>query len=261
VSEPLIVKEEPGLRALQTPALTVDKPRDRLAGDPASRLPARLPWSVWVGTAVSLVLTYGFLFSYVHPHVDTRICVAQLPDVLFPILPFNAAWYRVSHDLFYVVTIASLAALITQAVRGDHRALLRFSAAVSFQAVLRATTLLMLPICKATVLPGHAALEAMPTVDLGFARIPWRMWATNDLIFSGHVCEFLILTFAVWPFWPARARLALVAFQLLQATALIATRGHYTIDVIIAVPFAFFADRLTVALLAWWSTRRPAPAL
>jgi hypothetical protein len=229
---------------------------DRLSADPASRLPARLPLSVWLATAASLILSYGFLFSYVHPHVDLRRCVARLPDLLFTVLPFDPRWYRVSHELFYVVSLACLGALFYQVARGEHRPLLRFSAAVALQALLRSITLLMLPICKATIEPGHAAVDHVPTLDLGFAQIPWRMWATNDLIFSGHVGEFLILSFAVWPFWPLGARVGLVAFQLLQAIALIATRGHYTVDIVIAVPFAFFADRVTVAALARW-TRRP----
>jgi hypothetical protein len=228
-------------------------PGDRLSGDPSARLPARLPLSVWLGAAAALLLAYGFLFTYVHPHVDVRRCVARLPDFMFAVLPFDPRWYRVSHELFYLVSLACLGALFYQAARGEHRPLLRFAAAVALQAVLRSITLLMLPICKANVEPGHAALDHMPMADLGFARIPWRMWATNDLIFSGHVSEFLILSFAIWPSWPPGARLGLVVFQLLQATALIATRGHYTIDIIIAVPFAFFADRVTVAALARWT--------
>lgn len=224
--------------------------------DPAARLPARLPISAWLGTVASLLLAYGFLFTYVHPHVDIRRCVARLPDFMFSVLPFDPRWYLVSHELFYAVSLACLGGLLYQAARGEHRPLLRFSAGVSFQAVLRSITLLMLPICKATVEPGQAALDHMPTLDLGFARIPWRMWATNDLIFSGHVGEFLILSFAVWPSWPLGARVGLVVFQLLQATALIATRGHYTIDIVIAVPFAFFADRVTVAVLGRWTRGR-----
>jgi hypothetical protein len=86
-------------------------------------------------------------------------------------------------------------------------------------------------------------------LNLGFARVPWLTWATNDLVFSGHVAEFLILTFAVRAFWSRGALAALAVFQVLEALALIITRGHYTADVVIAVPFAFLADRLAVAVL------------
>jgi hypothetical protein len=227
-----------------------------VAGDPAGRLPARLSLSIWMATGLAFVCAYGFLFTVVHPYVDTRICVAQLPDPLFSLIPYNPAWYRISHELFYVVTVVCLAVLARQSARGEHRALVRFAAAISVQAVLRAITLVLLPLCKATVAPGTAALAAVPTIDLGFMHLPWRTWATNDLVFSGHVGEFLILSLAVRPFWPGRARLALGLFQVLQAVALIATRGHYTVDVVIAVPFAFFADRLTVAALARWTAWR-----
>jgi hypothetical protein len=224
-------------------------------------LPARLPMRIWVATTVAFLVAYGFLFTVVHPLVDTRRCVARLPDPLFAVLPYAHGWYLVSHELFYLVTVVSLSALVALAARGDHRPLVRFALGISLQAALRSITLALLPICRATVEPGHAALDHLPTVDLGFARVPWRTWATNDLVFSGHVAEFLILSFAVWGVWPRRARVALVAFQLLQTVALIATRGHYTVDIVIAVPFAFFADRVTVGGLTWWARRRTAAAL
>jgi hypothetical protein len=240
---------EPAVRLAHDPAR-------RLAHDPAGRLPARLPTRVWVAIVVGFVAAYGFLFTVIHPLVDTRICVAQLPDPLFALIPFNHHWYRVSHDLFYLVTAVSLVLLVRQAVAGEQRPLARFAAGISLQALLRSITLVLVPLCRATVAPGHAALDSVPTIDLGFAHLPWRSWATNDLVFSGHVGEFMILSFAVRPFWPRWGRVSLGLFQLLQAVALVATRGHYTIDIVIAVPFAFFADRVTVAALAAWTTRR-----
>jgi hypothetical protein len=224
-------------------------------------LPARLPARVWVATTLAFVAAYGFLFTVVHPLVDTRRCLTQLPDPLFAILPYDHAWYLVSHELFYLVTVVSLTALVARTARGDHWPLVRFAAGISLQAALRSITLALLPICRATVQPGHAALDHVPTLDLGLLRIPWRTWATNDLVFSGHVGEFLILSFAVWRVWPRRARAALVAFQLLQAVALIATRGHYTVDIVIAIPFAFFADRVTIGALTLWARAPRAAAI
>jgi PAP2 superfamily protein len=243
---------------LPLPSLTpTPQPATAVAGDPADRLPARFSGGVWLATGGAFVFAYGLLFTVVHPYVDTRKCVAQLPDPLFALIPYAHGWYRISHELFYVVTAICLAVLMRQTARGEHRALVRFAAGISVQAVLRAITLVLLPLCRATVAPGTAALDAVPTIDLGFMHLPWRTWATNDLVFSGHVGEFLILSLAVRPFWPGRARLALGAFQVLQAVALVATRGHYTVDIVIAIPFAFFADRLTVAALARWTARRP----
>jgi PAP2 superfamily C-terminal len=230
-----------------------------VAVDPIARLPARLPLSVWAASGLAFLFAYGFLFIVVHPFVDTRACLAQLPDPLFSLLPFDERWYRISHELFYVVTAVCLTVLVRQSIMGEHRALVRFAAGISVQALLRSITLVLLPLCRATIAPGHAALAAVPTIDLGFMRLPWRPWATNDLVFSGHVGEFLILSLAVAPFWSGRARLALALFQVIQAVALVATRGHYTVDIVIAVPFAFFADRITVATLARWTSRTVLP--
>jgi hypothetical protein len=221
----------------------------RLPTDPAAWLPARFAAWVWIVVATAFLTAYGFLFSIVHPYIDTRRCVSPLPDPLFRLLPYDPRWYRVSHELFYVVTAVGLIALLAQAVRGEQRPMLRFALGISIQAPLRALTMVLLPLCRATVLAGHAAREVVPTLNLGFARVPWLTWATNDLVFSGHVAEFLILTFAVRAFWSRGALAALAVFQVLEALALIITRGHYTADVVIAVPFAFLADRLAVAVL------------
>jgi uncharacterized membrane protein len=61
------------------------------------------------------------------------------------------------------------------------------------------------------------------------------------------------------PHWPRPARIALVVFQVLQAYALIATRGHYTVDVLLAVPCAYFADGMSLWLLGRLS-RRASPS-
>lgn len=60
--------------------------------------------------------------------------------------------------------------------------------------------------------------------------------------------EFLILTW-VTRSWPRPARVTLVIFQILQAYALLATRGHYTIDIVLAVPCAFFANAVALKAL------------
>lgn len=206
--------------------------------------------AVWAATALGFVAAYGFLFTVVHPFIDSRPCVARLPDPLFPLIPYDGRWYLISHQLFYVVTAATLAALFFQVARGEHRPLVRFAAGISLQALFRSVTMALLPICKATIEPGHPGATHIDTLNLGFARVPWRAWATNDLIFSGHVGEFLILYFAVRAFWPRWGLIGLIVFQVLEAIALVATRGHYTVDIVIAIPFAFFTDRLIVATLA-----------
>jgi PAP2 superfamily protein len=246
----------PGARVLN---LGPTKTFGRLASDAAARLPQRFSARIWTAVVLGFVLAYGFLFTVVHPYVDTRTCVAQLPDPLFALLRYDARWFRVSHELFYAVTAASLVALGLQVARGEHRPLLRFGLGISLQAPLRALTMALLPLCRATCPPGTAARATVPMMDLGFVKFPWLTWATNDLVFSGHVAEFLILYLAVRAFWPRSALLALIVFQVLEALALIITRGHYTIDIVIAIPFALLADRMAVALLARTARLRSAP--
>jgi hypothetical protein len=240
-----------GARYLNAAVLSIyPGPPTRLASDPSGRLPARFRPAIWGLVAAAFLAAYGFLFVVIHPLVDTRPCVAQLPDPLFRLLAYDPRWYRVSHELFYAVTVMALVALLGQAARGEHRPVLRFAMGISFQAPLRALTMYLLPLCRATVLPGHPARLQVPTLNLGFAKIPFLTWASNDLVFSGHVAEFLILSLAVRAFWPRTAMAALVVFQILEALALIITRGHYTVDLVIAVPFALLADRMAVAALA-----------
>jgi hypothetical protein len=218
-------------------------------------LPAKLPLRVWITAILAFLAAYGFMWSYVHVRVDMRPCVAQLPDPLFAFIPYNRSFYWVSHEIYEFITIGAVIGLVWQAVRGDHRGLVRWGTGLTVQAVLRSITLLLLPLCRMTVAPGTVDLKEVPLLDLGLFKIPWRVWASNDLVFSGHIGEFLLLYWATWN-WPKPWRVFLVLFQFVQAYALLATRGHYTIDLVVAVPCAYFADGMAVNALAWLSRPR-----
>jgi len=60
--------------------------------------------------------------------------------------------------------------------------------------------------------------------------------------------------------WPRAARIGMLVFQVVQAIALIGTRGHYTIDIVVAIPFAIVADLSALALLARLPGARAQPA-
>lgn len=229
-------------------------PLDSL-GDPVAALPRRLPLRTWLVVVGTFLCAYGMMFSLVHVAADTRACLTHLPDPLFPLIPRDPRWYYVSHEVYYVFNAAGTIALLITAVRGDHRGLARFGLGLALMALMRSISITLLPFCKITVAPGSIALTQIPYADLGFARIPWRMWATNDLIFSGHVCEFILLSFAIRDF-PRWAKRLLIVFQLLQGYALIATRGHYTIDVVIAIPVAILANDLALVIIRRLSTVR-----
>ncbi len=225
--------------------------------------PRRWGWPVWVAGIVAFLGSYICLFAFVHVAVDTRACLTPLPDdPLMKLIPASEGPLFVTHTLYFWFTTLATLALAAQAVRGRHEPLLRWGIGLSLQAGLRSVTMLLLPLCRIELAPGTVPFAVAPTLDLGFAKIPWRMWGTNDLVFSGHVGEFFLLSLAT-RHWPRPVRVLLVAFQIAQAYSLIATRGHYTIDIVVAIPFAFFADAIACWLLdrAHRSFGRPRAAL
>lgn len=152
-------------------------------------LPARLPARVWLGVVVAFLAVYLFMFTHVHVIADTRICQLRLDDPLMALVPRDPRWLFITVDVYTVLTIAGIVALFTQAFLGDHRPIIRWGLGLTICGMFRAATILLVPLCRHTRQPGTAALEAIPTLDLGFTEVPWRMFASNDLLFSGHVCE------------------------------------------------------------------------
>jgi hypothetical protein len=229
------------------------------AGAPG--LPPRFPARVWAAVVTAFLVAYGFMFSYVHPAIDTRKCTMRFDDPLMALIPFNDALYLVTHELYYAFTGGAAVVLFATAVRRNHAPLLRWGLGLTVQAALRSATLLLVPLCRATQQPGTAPLAEWPLVEVGPFRFPFRTWATNDMMFSGHVGEFVLLSLAT-RHWPRPARLALVGFQIAQAYGLIATRGHYSIDILVAIPCALLADAAAVRLLrrGGADAGRPRPA-
>ena len=219
-------------------------------------LPKTFSRSAWLTGLGGFVVTYLSTFIFVHPLADTRICTGHLPDPSFAIIPLSRSWYFITHHLYIFMVLATGAALIVQAVVArDQRLVLRFLAALAFMAVMRGITIALFPLCRFTVETGTSALSHLPTVDLGFVQIPWRPFASNDLMFSGHVGAFILLSRATRP-WPAAARWTIHAFQLAQIYGLLATRGHYLLDILVAFPCAYLADFLAVKTLSWLESRR-----
>jgi hypothetical protein len=217
-------------------------------------MPRRMPLPVWLIAIFAFLTVHVFMWSVVHVHADSRPCLTQLPDPLYTIVPFDPRWYFVSHQIYSTLTVLALVGLVYSALRGDERSLLRWGMALTLQAAIRSVTVTLLPICRMGVEAGTIPLRHVPTVGFGTFRIPWHAWAVNDLVFSGHVGEFLLLFWATRD-WPRPVRSGLVVFQLAQAYALIATRGHYTIDMFLAVPCAYFADSVAVKILGALAAR------
>jgi hypothetical protein len=220
---------------------TTFPPRERDAAAPDERLPLR----AWLLASALFLAAYASMWMFVHAWVDTHPCLGHPPDPLYRLIPADGRWSVVSHELYSFVTLVCLGALVVSAARGRHRPLVRWGAALAFQAMERSVCMMLLPLCRYGVAAGTCAATSVPTVRVLGCEIPWRMWATNDLVFSGHVGE-VVLLLAATPRWPPWTRRALLVYQAAQIYALIATRGHYTIDLLLAVPCALFADRLAV---------------
>ena len=102
------------------------------------------------------------------------------------------------------------------------------------------------PSAIAAIPPATAPPD--PPEDPPVTELPLRTWAVNDLMFSGHVAEFLIL-FLIVRRAPVYVTGGLIVWQLAQAYALLATRDHYLVDMLVAVPFAILCERLGTAVV------------
>lgn len=224
--------------------------RDALKNDAGAALPFRFPAVTWVFVILSFLAVYFFVFTVVHPIADTRPCTIVLDDPLHHIVPHDRRWLFLTMTVYVVITLTAAAAVLGQACLGDHRPFLRWALGLAIQGMMRSVTIWLVPLCKATFTPPHVVLTEMPMVTVCGISFPWRPFANNDLLYSGHIGEFLLLSWATRS-WPAPVRVFIWFFNGLQFYGLLATRGHYTVDLLVAVPCAFFADRVAVRLLAW----------
>lgn len=212
-------------------------------------LAVRYPWHVWVAILSAFVVVHCTLFSLVDNLVDMRVCIGYSPDPLFKIIPFDTRWFFVTRDIYFAMILGAAAAVFVQAVRGVHTPALRWVLALSFMSFIRMGTLLTLPLCRPTVAAfGPPPLASPQMLNLHFFAIPWRIFALNDMVFSGHTGLFLLLLLASGT-WFGIARLGVKIFLALMIYGLLATRDHYTVDILLAFPCAFFADFLAVTIL------------
>ncbi|MCC6997845.1 MAG: hypothetical protein IT370_24735 [Deltaproteobacteria bacterium] len=213
-------------------------------------LPRRLPARLWLATVACFLVIYYLMFSWVHIWADMRPCLAPLRDPVLALIPRDPRWFAVTGPVWALVTlgVGLGGVLIHAGAHGDHRPAIRWGLALTIMAVMRSLTILLIPACRADMAPGTIALCSVPTVHLGALAIPFHLSASNDLVFSGHVAELVLLLMATRS-WPRPLRAGLWAFTGLQAYALMATRGHYLWDILAAVPCAWLADQLALTAL------------
>lgn len=225
----------------------MDKPLFRTRPDIDARLglAERYSWRVWTAAMLSLIAVHWVVFGIVHNIVDTRICIGYSPDPLFGLIPRDDRWLFVTRPLYETVGVIAGLILFVQAFRGKHTALLRLSIGLCFMSSMRAITLLLIPLCRPTVRAFGPPPLASPET---FLSIPLHMRAWNDVVYSGHFAFFLLILI-VTNRWPWIARIALGVFLAVMTYGLIAAREHYTVDIVLAIPCAYFADACAVYLL------------
>jgi len=234
--------------------------RGRPDADTRRGLALRYPAAVWVGVMSTFLAVHYVVFGFVHNIVDMRPCLATPPDPLLKIIAFDTRWMVVTLDAYVAVTAVVSALLIVQAMRGVHTPALRFALGLAFMSSMRIGTLLLIPLCRPTMMPGGAPpLTAPEMVNLGFVSIPLRVFALNDLVYSGHTSLFLLLLRATGTWAPA-GRLAVGGFLGVMVYGLLATRDHYTIDILLAFPCSYFADSLAVFVLRAIGNTRALPS-
>lgn len=212
-------------------------------------LAVRYPWQVWVGILSAFVVVHYTVFGIVDNFVDMRVCMGYSPDPLLKIIPFDMRWMFLTRDIYLAMILGATATVISQAVRGVHTPALRWALALCFMSSMRMGTLMLIPLCRPTVAAfGPPPLAAPEMLNLHYFRIPWHVFALNDLVYSGHVAVFVLLLLATST-WPGIARAGVKVFIALMIYGLLATRDHYSVDILLAFPCAFFADFLAVAIL------------
>jgi hypothetical protein len=214
-------------------------------------VPERLPLRAWAVGAACFVTSTLFQWSYCHVLVDTRACVGHLPDPLLGLIPHDPRWGLISWNAYVLVTFAASLGMIAEALAGGSHRIVRFGVAMSIVGFLRGLTLVLVPLCNPADPVGTSALQPGDVfrLPLGPLAIPFRPHARADLFFSGHVAAWTLILLASRG-WPRPLRAAVALFLGAQVIALLGGRGHYTLDLVVAVPVALAADRLACALLA-----------
>jgi hypothetical protein len=212
-------------------------------------LEQRYRWPVWVAILSLFVVVHYTLFGFVHNYVDLRVCIGYSPDPLLKVIPFDMRWIIVSRDFYLWITLIVSAVFIVQSFRGTHSGALRFALALCFMTSMRMACLISIPLCRPTVQAlAPPPLASPQMLNLHFFSVPWRVFALNDLVYSGHTALFLLMLLSSRT-WAPLVRIGIGVFLAFMIYSLLATRDHYSIDILLAFPAAFFANFLAVSIL------------
>lgn len=179
----------------------------------------------------ALVVTLSLLASFVK-RVEARPGVVLPDPVLALLTPRDVTWF--TFGFIYVGILLAVGLLVRRPVR-----LLVGVEAYVVMAILRMAVMWVTPLDPP---PGMITLED-PLVQ-GFGGASQAL--TRDLFFSGHTSTMFLLFLAVPGRWAKAFFLAATAGV---ATLVLVQHVHYTVDVLVAPPFAFAA--YTLARLTW----------
>ena len=211
-------------------------------------LALRYSWRVWTGVFTAFLIIHYLLFGIVHNYVDMRPTIGYSPDPLLKFIPFDMRWSLISIDLYVLMIVITAIAVIVQATRGVHTPMLVWALALCFHTTMRMGTLMMIPLTRPNLPSTAPPLTSPQMLNLGFVSIPWRVFALNDLVYSGHTSLFIMLLLATGT-WPKFWRWVVGVFLVSMVYALLATRDHYTVDILLAIPCAYFSVGMAKAIL------------
>eukprot|EP01043_Picozoa_sp_COSAG02_P052107 COSAG02_NODE_5569_length_4224_cov_1.810424_4_plen_215_part_00 len=146
-------------------------------------------------------------------------------------------------DKLALATILSCLALYVGAAWRQQRELRVFCKLLTEHFLLWALLLTLRAVVVAsTIVPAPSPLCRNATHwEQGPGGRPTKGWFLgsvdcNDAMFSGHTCLYsLVCVMRTQSYMPPRAKVAWVAFFMLCCVASVATRDHYTTDVVVAV--------------------------
>ena len=145
------------------------------------------------------------------------VCPPPLKDVLHQLLP-NLSCYESAIDLLPPLIGGVVLALVWTDNEARPRVPMLLYA-------LSVTHLIRIVTTRVTILPS-------PICTASF-RKPRAAGGCYDCIFSGHTSTTLLLSYFVYRYVP-RWRWPLLAYCLAASLMIVATRSHYTIDVLVA---------------------------
>ena len=217
------------------------------------------PWT-WAVVLTTFAVIHYLLFGVVHNIVDMRMCLGYSPDPMLKIVPFDERWDFVTRDLYMWALGVATFLVFYQAFQGLHTTALRWGVALCIHTSMRMVTLLLIPLCRPTVqafAPPPLSHPAM--INLHFFSVPWRVFALNDVVYSGHTSVFLLLLLASGTWRPA-VRFCFAGFLAVMIYGMLAMRDHYIIDILLAFPMSYFADSMAVKILRLANPARHATA-